>query len=93
MLMENPIPSSLLRPPLKESFSKEKRKKRKQESSVRLQDASAISPEGRAKGNEGRYVHAACAGHYLSCPFSPFRMKTATPLYSKSMRCNKPNVH
>jgi len=39
---------------------------------------SAISPEGRAKGNEGRYAHAADAGHYLGCPFSPFRMKTST---------------
>ena len=41
---------------------------------------SAISPEGRPKRKEGRYAHAAYAGHYLGCPFSPFRMKTTAQL-------------
>ena len=36
---------------------------------------SAIKPEGWTKGTEVHYAHAAYGGHYLSCPFSPFRMK------------------
>jgi len=77
--MENPIPASLVRPPLKRIIFKRKNGKKESRNKVSgYRMRSAISPEGRAKGNEGRYAHAADAGHYLGCPFSPFRMKTST---------------
>jgi hypothetical protein len=54
----------------KKYFQNEKREKRKQEISG-LRMRSAISPEGW----RSHYARAAYDGHYLSCPFSPFRVE------------------
>jgi hypothetical protein len=36
---------------------------------------SAISPEGWDKGSAAHYAHGVLGSRYLSCPFSPFRLK------------------
>jgi len=61
-------------PSPKNYFQKEKREKRKQESSGPLKDAECYKSR-RAAVAHSRYAHAAYGGHYLGCPFNPFRMK------------------
>lgn len=55
-----------------------KRKNGKKESKRLVEQLiqSAISPEGGARVNAAHYAHDVLGHYYLSCPFSPFRMKT-----------------
>ena len=92
--MENPIPRFPNPSALKKNcFQKKKRKKRKQESSVRLQDAECY--KSRRAGEGKRSPLCACSRR-RTLSWLPFWSVSNENRYSsllKIMRYNEPNLH
>jgi hypothetical protein len=76
------ITSSATVCPTKNVFKRKNGKKESKNQVTGLRMRSAISPEGW-QVQRGHYARAAYGGHYLGCPFSPFRMKTSNKIPCK----------